>query len=248
MTYYNKRDAMSMHKEERIENPAGLDQRVISAKESDSEAKALIEEFMPFLRGRVAKYSARYDEHQREDLLSTAMMAFYEAVQSFDAERGHFFPFANRVVCARIIDQMRKINRHMGKTVSLDEDETEQQSAAINVISMRNYDAELRQKRLSEEIEMFKSEVAFWGITMEALARGSPKHKELRHTYKEIISSVINCPEIMQTIHLKRYFPIKAIAKITGLPHKKLERARTFILASLVIKTGDYELLTEYIE
>jgi RNA polymerase sigma factor len=240
-----------MHKEEIIEHPAGLDERATSAKESDSEAKVLIEEFMPFIRGRVAKYSARYDEHQREDLLSTAMIAFYEAVQCFDAEKGHFFPFANRVVCARIIDQMRKINRHEGKTVSLNEDEAEQQSsqtAAINVISMRNYDTELRQKRLAEEIEMFISEVAFWGITMEALAKGSPKHKDLRHTYREIIAKVINCPDIMQTIHLKRYFPIKAIAKITGLPHKKLERARTFILASLVIKTGDYELLTEYID
>ena len=234
-----------------LEQPINLDGRAILAKQSESEAKKLIEEFMPFLHSRVSRYSARYDEHQREDMLSTAMMAFYEAVQSYDEMKGHFFPFANRVVVARIIDQVRKLNKHEGKTVPLNIDEGEQyvaQSSAINVISMRNYEAERLRERLAEEIEQFKQEAALWGITMDALVRSSPKHRELRHTYKEILSKVIKSPEVMQTICLKRYFPIKAISQITGLPQKKLERARTYIIASLVIKTGDYELLSEYIE
>jgi len=235
--------------DEIIEKPNNLNQRAIAAKTSESEAKILIEEFMPFLRGRVAKYSVRYDEHLREDLLSSAMMAFYEAVQNYEAEKGHFFPFANRVVCARIIDSIRKIDRHVGRTVSLSDDDEQQlaESTAINVISMRRYEADRRRERLSEEIEQFMSEAASWGITMDALVKGSPKHRELRNTYEDILSTVTESPDIMQTIHVKRYFPIKAISKITGLPQKKLERARIYILASLIIKTGDYELLSEYV-
>jgi len=236
---------------ENLEQPASLDERAIAAKGSGDEAKTLIEEFMPFLHGRVAKYSAHYDEHMREDLLSTAMSAFYEAVQCYDNEKGHFFPFANRVVCARIIDNVRKVSRHEGRTVSLSDDDDVQQSsqtAVINVISLRNYDEERRRERLVEEIEQFKSEIATWGITMEALERSSPKHKELRNTYREIVSKVAKSPDISQTISLKRYFPIKAVSKITGIPQKKLERARTFVLASLIVKTGDYELLSEYID
>jgi len=241
-----------MYEEETIEQPNSLNKRACMAKQSEAEVKALIEEFMPFLRGRVAKYSARYDEHIKEDFLSMAMMAFYEAVQNYDAEKGHFFPFANRVVNARMVDQVRKVSRHEGKTVSLsvDEDDYEQQaaqSAAINVISMRNYENERRREKLADEIEQFKTEAALWGITMEDLVRSSPKHRELRLTYKNILLTLENSPDIIQTIHLKRYFPVKAISKITGLPQKKLERARTFIIASLVIKTGDYELLSEYI-
>ena len=238
-----------MGEDEIIEKPNNLNQRAIAAKTSESEAKILIEEFMPFLRGRVAKYSVRYDEHLREDLLSSAMMAFYEAVQNYEAEKGHFFPFANRVVCARIIDSIRKIDRHVGRTVSLSDDDEQQlaESTAINVISMRRYEADRRRERLSEEIEQFMSEAASWGITMDALVKGSPKHRELRNTYEDILSTVTESPDIMQTIHVKRYFPIKAISKITGLPQKKLERARIYILASLIIKTGDYELLSEYV-
>jgi len=234
-----------------VEQPTSLDERAIAAKRSEEGAKTLIEEFMPFLHGRVARYSAQYDEHVREDLLSAAMSALYEAVQCYEGDKGHFFPFAKRVVCARIIDSIRKISRHEGRTVSLSDDDDIQQSsqtAVINVISLKNYDEERRRERLVEEIEQFKTEIASWGITMESLERSSPKHKELRNTYRSIVSKVVESQDITQTISMKRYFPIKAVSKITGIPQKKLERARTFVLASLIVKTGDYELLSEYVE
>jgi len=227
-----------------------LDERAVVAKQSELETNALIEDFIPFLHGRVAKYSARSNEYMRDDFFSAAMMGFYEAIQSYDAEKGHFFPFANRVVCARIIDSVRKVNLREGKTASLDEDDFEQQSAqstAIREISLRNYSTERRQQLLAEEIEQFKAELALWGITMDSLVNSSPKHRELRATYRELISKISQNPDIMQTIQLKRYFPIKEIQKMSELPHKKIERARTFILASLIIKTGDYDLLSEYI-
>jgi len=230
---------------------ASLDERAVAAKQSELETNALIKEFMPFLHGRAAIYSAQYNEHLREDLLSAAMMAFYEAIRNYDAEKGHFFPFANRVIRARIIDSIRKTNQHGGKTVSLDEDDFEQppaQSTAIREASLRNYSAELRRQFMAEEIEQFKAELALWGITMDALVSSSPKHKELRATYRELISQIAKSPDIMQTIQLKRYFPIKEIQKMSDLPHKKIERARTFILASLIIKTGDYDLLSGYID
>ena len=229
---------------------ADLDHRADAAKESEDEAEKLITEFKPFLRSQVARYSTRFDEHQREDLFSVAMSAFYEAITNFDSNRGRFFPYADRVVRSRIIDSIREITKHEGKTVSLSDDDDEQQlaqSAVISEISMRNYAAQRRREMLAEEIEQFKSEMAAWGITMDALVQASPKHKQLRNTYYVVIAQVANNLDIMQTIRLKRYFPVKAISIITGLPQKELERARIFILVSLIIKTGDYDLLSEFL-
>ena len=202
------------------------------------------------MHSRVAKYSMRSDVDRREELFSVAMMAFYEAIQKYDVEKGHFFPFANRVVCTRIIDHIRKIYRSEGQTVSLDDDTDEQataQSAAVEEISIRAYDAQRRQEALVEEIEQFKSEIATWGITMDSLAKSSPKHQQLRDECRAAVAKIHQSPDIVQTIQLKRYFPIKAVAEITGLPQKKLERARTFIIASLIIKMGDYVLLSDYV-
>ena len=239
-----------MFEEETVEKAADLDERVVLAKDSESEAEKLILDYTPFLRSRAARYSLQDKEDLRDALFSVAMSAFYEAIQSYDDEKGHFFPFANRVIRARIIDYIRTSSKHEGRTVPLETDDDElrsAQSSAINMISMRNYDEERRRERLAEEIEQFKHELASWGITMEALVRASPKHKELRRTYDGVIAAVAGNPDIMQTIHLKRYFPVNSISKLTGLPQKKLERARIYVLAALVIKTGDYEQLSGYL-
>jgi len=233
-----------------VEKSTNLDTRVLEAKKSETEAEKLIKEYTPFLRRQVTRYSTRYDEHQRDALFSVAMTAFYEAISSYDPIKGRFFPFADRVVRMRIIDYIRSLAKHEGKLISLYDSDDEQQSAQSSVISelsMRNYHEERRQEMLADEIEQFRQEISAWGITMDALVAASPKHKELRNTYNRLVSTVVRNHDIMMTIKLKKYFPIKAISEITGLPLKKLERARIFVLASLIIKTGDYELLASFL-
>jgi len=233
-----------------IEKAASLDERAIMAKQSEGETERLIEDFRPFMNARVTKYSSWSDANQREEMFSIAMMAFYESIRKYDSSKGHFFPFANRVVSERIIDYIRSIYRHEGRTVPLEEDDDERpsaQSTVLKEISVRSYDAQRRQEYLVNEIEQFKAELTTWGITLEILTENSPKHQKLRETYKMVITKICQSPDIVQTIQIKRYFPIKAIAELTGLPPKNLERARIFILASLIIKMGDYEYLSDYV-
>jgi RNA polymerase sigma factor len=233
-----------------IENASTLDSRAEAAKQSKDEMERLIEEFRPFLHARVSRYALRSEPDQREEMYSAALIAFYEAIQNYDIEKGHFFTFANRVVCERIIDYIRGIYRQKGRTVSLDEQDEDQrstQSAAIIELSVRSYDTQRKQEQLVDEIEQFKSELTTWGITMDSLTKQSPKHQKLREAYRKAVADLSQSTDIVQTIQLKRYFPIKAASEITGLPQKKLERARTFILASLIIRLGDYSCLSDYV-
>jgi len=241
---------MSDAKNEVIERTDDLDIRAAAAKESKEAMERLIEDFRAFLRSRVTRYSVRRDDAQKDEMLGTAMLAFYESIQKYDASKGHFFPFADRVVCERLIDYNRKELRHDGHTVPLEEEDDEQtsaQSAALNEISIRAYEAENSREQIAYEIEQFQTELSAWGITMDSLVLQSPKHKKLRSEYKKVIAIIAQSPDIVQTIQVKRYFPIKAISSISGLPQKKLERARNFILASLFIKLGDYEYLSDYV-
>ena len=227
-----------------------LNHRAVTAKESEAEMERLIEEFKPFLHARVAKYAMRSHMDQREELFSTALMAFYEAIQSYDSGKGPFFPFANRVVCGRLIDYVRSIYRRDGRTVPLEEEDEDQQpvhSAAIIELSMRNYDEDRKHEMLVTEIEQFKAELDTWGITLEGLTKQSPKQQKLRDIYRFCVAEICRSPDIVQTIQVKRYFPIKAVAEATGVPQKKLERARIYLLASFIIKMGDYDYLSEYI-
>lgn len=234
-----------------IEKTISLDARAVNAKQSTDEMERLIEDFKPFLHARVSKYSYCIDAYRHEDVFSVAMMAFYEAVQSYDADKGHFFPFVNRVVCNRIVDCIRKeYISERTQTVPLENDGRDEQfgqSATINKISIHTYERASKHELLVEEIEQFKAELSTWEITMADLVKHSPKHQKLREAYREVVSIVLQNPDIIQTIQLKRYFPVKAVAEITKLPLKKLERARTFIIASLIIKMGDYDYLSDYV-
>ena len=233
-----------------IANAVDLDSRVAAAKESNDEMERLIEDFKPFLRARVIRYCARPDEDRREKLLSTAMMAFYEAIKSYDAAKGHFFPFADKVVKRRLIDALRGVYRDEIETVSLDEENEDQQKAhspAVIELSLRVYDEQRRREALADEIEQFKAELTTWGITMKDLSKNSPKHQRVRDSYQLAVSEIADNADIVQTIQLKRYYPVKKISEITGLPQKNIERARIFILASLIIKFGDYENLSDYV-
>jgi len=235
---------------EKISRITDLDDCAVLAQQSKDEAERLIGDFKAFLSARVFRYSTHANETQREEMYGSAMMAFYEAIQKYDASKGHFFPFANKVVCERLIDFNRAMRRRDGFTVSLDAEDEEQgsaQSAAINAISIRNYEAEHRHSQLLDEIEQYKAELATWGLSMASLVSQSPKHDRLREEYKMVIKKIMQTPENIQTIQLKRYFPIKTVSELTGLPQKKLDRARNFLLASLIIKMGDYSYLSEYV-
>jgi RNA polymerase sigma factor len=235
---------------EELDRSVEIDVLALEAKESDTGMERLIERFKPFLRSSALRFSSNLGDSHQDEMYGTAMMAFYEAVQKYDSSRGHFFPLASQIVKMRLIDYIRKARRQVNTTVSLDdanEADESPQSAALAQLSIRAHADQMASERLIDEIEQLKTELAQWGISMYDLTKRSPKQRRLHAEYEAIVAKMIQSPDIIQTIQLKHYFPIKAIAEITGVSPKKLERARSYLLASLIILTGDYECLTEYV-
>lgn len=227
---------------------ASLDERAILAHKSAQEMENLLEDFKPFLNSRVSRCCARADSFRHEELLSVAMSAFFEAVRGYDGNRGHFFSFMDLVVRRRLIDAIREEYKNIGKTVQFESDKDERDDSVINEMSENSYRSRNQQEQLAEEIEQYVAELDVWGITLDSLSEQSPKHGRLLAEYRKLVNEIAKNDEIVQTIQVKRYFPVKLISTSFGLPPKNLERARTFILASLIIKLGDYNYLSEYIK
>ena len=182
-------------------------------------------------------------------MLSIIISAFYEAVLAFDAQKGRFIPFADRVIFVRMIDHLRKVykNERMTTPIEIEGAASSAKHAAISDISIRRYEEERGNELLTEELAQFEAELNTWGITMETLARRSPKHAELRETCGEVVSIIAQNPEMIRIIRKKRCLPIKAISELTGVSYKKLARLRTYLLAALIVKTGDYQRISSYI-
>ena len=231
-----------------IGNIRAIDNRAVIALNNEIEFEKLLEEFKPFLGSQSARLAGRSYE-MREEMMDVAIFAFLESIKKYDSEKGHFFPFMRTVVKMRLNDALRKQYAMHVETVPLEiEDEDgASMSPHIERASVDAYNESTRQNNFAVEIEYFKEELAEWGITMETLVEHSPKHSRVRDVYRAIIAAVAEDDEIMQTILVKRYFPIKKISILTKVPQKNIERGRTFIIASLIIRVGDYEHLRGYI-
>ena len=92
--------------------------QVYEAKTDPEAADRLIGQYMGFIRSETVKFTHAAPEDGHEDELSIAMLAFYEAILSYEKGRGAFLPYAARAIRNRLIDHYRAEKRH-GNVISL---------------------------------------------------------------------------------------------------------------------------------
>ena len=92
--------------------------QVYAAKTDPEAADALISQYMGFIRSETVKFIHAVPENGHEDELSIAMLAFYEAILSYERSRGAFLPYAARAIRNRLIDYYRTEKRH-GNVISI---------------------------------------------------------------------------------------------------------------------------------
>lgn len=225
-----------------------LDMLVVDAAKNAEDFEYLINKFRPLMWSKVSKLAGSSHD-ARDEMMSAAMRAFHEAVNTYDPEKGHFFQFMSKVIDMRLIDCLRKLNIKKVEIVPLEE-ESDDDSRSLSPLvkaSLEAFAENVHQHNLVLEIEAFKQEISKWNFSMDMLVEHSPKQERTRSVYKKIVEQACSNNEIVKTIYMKRYYPIKKISEITKLPPKTIERARIYIIASIIIRAGDYDYLKSYI-
>jgi RNA polymerase sigma factor len=100
----------------------------------------------------------------------------------------------------------------------------------------------------AEEIEVYKRELSSWGISFDDLVKNSPKHERLRRELKELALSMTRDDEVMDELMRTHRLPINKIMQKRPIPRKRIERGRIYILSIIVVLTGDYRYIREYID
>lgn len=229
-------------------HPASINERIEQIKNDGEELNRFIEEYKPFIASCTEKAVSRYVRFGEDDELSIALIAFTEAVKYYNSSKGNFLSFAQNVIKRRLIDYFRKERKH-NNLISLNEyfrDDGEEVDLSAGESMDKYSDEEVGEYRRLE-LEELKKELAQWDITFSDLAEASPKHKNTRKIYGDIIRFLMTQPDLVRQLKYKKYLPIAEIEKSTGLPRKKIERARKYIIAAIIILTGDYQLIEDYI-
>lgn len=224
-----------------------VNDRVEKIKLDEEQINKFVQEYKPFIASCTEKMTGRYMRYGEDDELSIALMAFVEAIHAYSCERGNFLPFARNVIKRRLIDYYRKEKKH-NNVISLNEhslvEDEEKDRSIYESIDRYILDEAMENRRL--EIKEFRDELAKWEISFDDLVSASPKHSKTRKLCNEISQYILSQPELVETMKTKKYLPVAEIEKSLDISRKKIERARRYIIAVILVKTGDYRYLQEY--
>lgn len=231
-----------------------INERVERIRLLKDEKSEFIQEYKPFIASAVEKCVGRYVTYGQDDELSIGLIAFEEAINHYDESKGSFLSFAQNVIKRRIIDYYRKEKRHQGVVHINDYYPTDEagENAYDYLLTAEQVQGQYFEQEINDlrkmEIMQLKSELEKFDLEFSDIAKSSPKHKGTKKAYLDIVKFVVENKDISDKIKQKKYIPVAEIQMATNLPRKTIERARNYVIAAVLILTGDYYSLREYID
>ncbi|MGA9173012.1 MAG: sigma-70 family RNA polymerase sigma factor, partial [Thermoactinomyces sp.] len=179
-----------------------LETRVLQVQETHSPEQRddLLRELEPHVR-RIASRICRRVVTPHDDEYMIAYRAIDEAIAGYNPEhRATFLSFAYKVIQRRLVDYFRQEARHQ-RSVPLTapgarEEETNHQE--LVAISFEKHKKEETDRMRRLEIEIFVRSLEKHGITMDELARKSPKHRDTRENLLQVAKMLVSEKKLLQ--------------------------------------------------
>lgn len=198
--------------------------------EADKRSK-FIDDYQPFIIKTVSELKNGYVNVENDDEYSIGLLAFDEAIERFDSEKGHFLPYARLIIESRLKNYWVKEGKHVHSQLEDDQVIAEPQSS-----------------ELASEIYELEKELALFGLDFDILAEHSPKHIDTLKRAKEISRKISRNGIIMSHLYEKKRLPISLISRTFGYSQKIIKGNKLFIIAGSIIFYKNYELLKEWIK
>lgn len=222
----------------------------ICAAQSDSQAAdKFIRQYMGFIRAETAKFMHRIPVEGQDDELSIAMLAFYEALLSYNKLRGNFLYYAGRGIKNRLIDFYRKEKRHLHLS-SLDESSGEDEDGALIdrlPDGEGNVSEHAARTATQEEIQEFGNQLALFGLSFSDTADNCPKQERTLRACYQVLSFAKQTPELLDQLLQTKKLPVSELAKGSGVERKTIERHRKYLVTILLAYTNGYEIIRRHL-
>ncbi|MDR0909290.1 MAG: hypothetical protein LBM77_05930 [Spirochaetaceae bacterium] len=212
-----------------------LNSRLLAAKTDASLLNSLITDYLPFIKKTITAVFPHLQE--QEEALSEAMLSFTRSVRTYTPEKGAFFPYSRKVIRNRLLDIAYKELRYLEKLLHLHD-----RPADTRLGEAAEYTQKLakEQKELQVEIQLLKDELKAWGFTLRDLASQCPKEERSRKTCRIITGHIIRDTKLLERMKRTHRLPISQLKAATGFSQKMLDKYRRFIVALVIVETGDY--------
>lgn len=210
------------------------------AKNGEEKAR---EELILKHRDYIARVSSRVCKRflswENDDELSIALLAFNEAIDSYESNQGaSFSSFAYTVIQRRLTDYFRR-NPSKYELLLLASPDPEENIVfhLLEQQSQHRYEEDLRQEKMSDTIDLFQQHLKSYGITLEDLVLCSPKHRDTREKLTQVAMTIVYNQDLLKCLHNTGKLPAKELVAITGLSTRVLEKGRKYIIATVLLFT-----------
>lgn len=227
----------------------GLDiqTRIDRAQKGDKhERESLISDYQPFIINVVSRETGSFVQIGDSDELSIGLIAFDEAIDKYDINKSKsFLSFAERVIKNRLIDYYRKEKKN-SDTIPIsyfnEIYETEEIEEKLFVDSSQRdmLDAKI-------EIEDLEKSLKTFGISLEDLVEGSPKHKDTRINAAKIAAYIAENELLMRKMIKSRKIPTKDLEKLLNVSRKVIHKNKNFIVAVCLVLKSNNDIMKSYI-
>jgi len=207
-------------------------------------------EYKPFIL-RAASFALKRYVSDSDDAWSIALIAFWEAVDQFDREKGDFQKFAQMVIKRRLIDYQRRQNRfkrEINVTPETFTGETDQENGSLSRILVIKSSASLLEESLKDELDDASGIFEPYGFQFIDLVDCSPKSEKTRNACAQAASCMLKFPELIRKMRHTHRLPVAAISIRAHLPLKLMNRHRRYIIAVVEILSGDFPGLADYLD
>ena len=236
----------------------GIARDAVTAKNNEALLNRFIDNNRHFILAAAYRATGHFVT-ESDDVYSIALIAFHEAVQSYEEDKGNFHSFAGLVIKRRIYDYLRSESRFAEElpiSPSAVSDTLEEDSPEMSLhLEVRQREAELSEQNTSlrpegtpvrDEIEAMQIVLNRYGFSFFDLTECSPKAEKTKKACADAIVYMLNHENLLQDMRRKGTLPVKELKKYTSVSGKILERHRKYIIAAIEILNGDYPLLAEY--
>ena len=191
-----------------------------------------------------------------DDEWSVALIAFNEAIDSYDENKGDFYGLAYTIMERRLIDYARKEKRHENEvpvagyvldgTLDDDPDPIDKKAAQAAADSIPQH------PQAEAEIAEIQTILQSYGFSFRHLVKASPKAEKTKKQCAIAVGILLEKEELKETMRRTHSLPAKEIMaaalaeKQIKLKAGVLERCRKYIIAVTEILDGDYPVLASY--
>ncbi|MBQ3790070.1 MAG: RNA polymerase subunit sigma [Lachnospiraceae bacterium] len=230
-----------------------------AAREDERALETLIEKSRQFILFQAFK-AVHHFVSTSDDEWSIALIAFSEAVRTWDEEKGPFKPFAALVIRRRLVDHLQSESRHAAEVsvepYALNGDYEEDDGTVNAKVRQTTYEfagyadeaSTPGTSATADEIEAVQQILKPYGFSFFDLAACSPKAEKTKSSCARAVAGIIRSEELTDIMRKDRALPMKKLAESTGIERKLLERHRRYIIAAVEIITGDFPVLASYMK